>query len=266
MNLRTRLLAVVLAVFTILVFVVTGQLCAAPLTVDPSFHAPTFVKAIPGERALLLSDGKYFLYFDPDTLTDQPAGPITRFQADGTLDTSFNFSRDYKQVRAIAAAGNSQFYVAATRYAYGTKETVQILRINNDGSIDPAFTPAVTASPDKFDLVSNLYVQPADGKILAIGYFSSVSGVARGNIVRLMPDGTVDPTFIPASIDVGEVNAITVQPDQKIILGGNFGVNGSSTLGVARLNSDGSVDSGSKRAALPSRPQSDASPSKPMDQ
>jgi uncharacterized delta-60 repeat protein len=237
---------------TAVAFCMAGSLQAAALAVDTNFQPPDFAKATPPERALLLPDGKYFLLFDPDTLTDQPAGPLTRFLSDGTLDTSFNFSREYKQVRAITPTtdNDGKFYVAATRYAYGTKETVQILRINNDGSLDPAFTPAVTASPDNFDFVSKLYVQPADGKILAIGYFSTVSGVARGNIVRLMRDGTVDPMFIPASIDVGEVNAITVQPDQKIILGGDFGVNGARTLGVARLNSDGSVDSDFKASGF----------------
>jgi uncharacterized delta-60 repeat protein len=220
-----------------------GQVGAASLSVDTNFQPPFFAAAIPAERALLLPDGKYFLFFDPDTLTDQPTGPLTRFLSDGTLDTSFNFSRDYKQVRAVAPTGPDKFYVAATRYAYGTKDTDQILRINNDGSIDPTFTPAVVSTADKLGFVYNLYVQ-LDGKLLAVGYFDTVSGVARVDIVRLMPDGTVDPDFIPATVEGGEAYAITLQPDQKIIVGGNFqAVNGTSSLGVARLNPNGSVDS-----------------------
>lgn len=214
----------------------------ADLAADKNFLPPSFAKPVPPERALLLPDGKYLLLFDPDTLTDQAAGPITRYLADGTLDTTFSFSRDYKQVRAAVSAGNGKLYVAATRYLYGTKETEQILRLNSDGSIDPTFIPAVIASPDNLNFVWTMYLQP-DGKILAAGYFATVSGIARGNIVRLMTDGTVDTTFNPPVID-GEVYAITVQPDNKILLGGVFfAVNSSNSLGVVRLNDNGSVDS-----------------------
>src|SRR5205807_5229044 len=66
---------------------------AAGLSPDTTFRAPFFAKPVLPERALLLSDGKYLLFFDPDTLTDQRTGAIARFFADGTLDTSFNFSR-----------------------------------------------------------------------------------------------------------------------------------------------------------------------------
>jgi uncharacterized delta-60 repeat protein len=217
---------------------------AGGLAPDKNFLSPSFAKPVPPERALLLPDGKYLLLFDPDTLTDQAAGPITRYLADGTLDSSFSFSRDYKQVRAAVSAGNGKFYVAATRYVYGTKEIEQILRLNSDGSIDPSFTPAVIASPgDNQNFVWTMYLQP-DGKILAGGYFTTVSGIARQNLVRLLSNGSVDTDFAPPKIDGGEVYAITLQPDNKILVGGSFSFVGNNTsLGVTRLTSNGSVDS-----------------------
>lgn len=97
--------------------------------------------------------------------------------------------------------------------------------------------------------VRALAVQP-DGKVLVGGRFTSIAGEEALNLARLKPDGSLDPTFI-AEIDQpnygGRVNAIAVQPDGKIIVGGYFdhinGV-GSATVNVsiARLNPDGSRD------------------------
>lgn len=224
------------------------SLCSvgAALIPDSYFKPSPFAQVRRPERSLLLADGKYFLYFDPDTLVDKSTGPLTRFLPDGTLDSTFSFSREFKQVRTVAEAGNGRFYVAATRYAYGIKESEQILRINNDGSIDSTFTPAVVTTPDNFSFVMNIFVQP-DGKVLAAGYFSTVSGVPREDIVRLLSDGTVDATFTPPSTATGEIYAMTLQQDQKILVGGTFAdVNGSPALSIARLNADGSVDPGFK--------------------
>src|SRR5688572_6598437 len=62
---------------------------AAPsLSLDPGFNPPHFAAASPAARALLLPDGKFLLYWGGNTLVDVPsAGALTRYFADGTLDT-----------------------------------------------------------------------------------------------------------------------------------------------------------------------------------
>src|SRR2546423_8442098 len=134
-------------------FLVSSLVFADALAPDNSFHSPNFAKAITPERALLLADGKYLLFFDPDTLTDQTTGPLTRFLSDGTLDSSFSFSRDYNTVTAVTPIGNGQLYVAASRYGYGLKDAEQILPINSDGSIDPSFPPATVGGTGSFPAV-----------------------------------------------------------------------------------------------------------------
>jgi uncharacterized delta-60 repeat protein len=85
----------------------------------------------------------------------------------------------------------------------------------------------------------------SDGKILIGGFFSSVGGVSRPNLARLNADGTLDTTF--AAIDTGGVAvfAIAVQSDGKVIIGGTFTtVNGNTRNYIARLNADGTLDTG----------------------
>jgi len=113
---------------------------------------------------------------------------------------------------------------------------------------------SITGLPDSFkpdanQAVFSIAVQQ-DGKILAGGVFTTLrpnggAFVTRNNIARIEKDGRVDQT-----LDLGLagpfgffIYAIAIQPDGKIIIGGNF----NSVLGVvrnniARLNSDGTLD------------------------
>ena len=86
-----------------------------------------------------------------------------------------------------------------------------------------------------------------DGKIIVGGLFATLAPnggtvVTRNNIARLETDGRLDRT-LDLGIVGSQVNAVAIQPDGKIIIGGIF----SSVLGVARnniarLNADGTLD------------------------
>jgi len=80
-----------------------------------------------------------------------------------------------------------------------------------------------------------------DGNILIAGVFNEAQGVTVGNLVRYIPDGTLDETFKP--IFDAQVYVITVQKDGKILAGGSFNtVNGQNINRIVRLNPDGSID------------------------
>ena len=217
----------------IVTFVTIAFGAHAQLTVDNTFRPGFFAKATPPGRALLLADGKYLLFFQMDTLTDQATGALARFLPDGSLDSPFSFTRDYKEVVAATAAPNGQLYVAAARYAYGTFETEQILRLNADGSIDSNFTPAIVGASFGAAVTQRIVIQP-DGKVV----------VARDGIFRLLSDGSVDPNFNPVTLN-GFVYGVALQSDGKILIGGSFTtINGAIvSSSLARLNANGSVDS-----------------------
>ncbi|HEY5705456.1 MAG TPA: delta-60 repeat domain-containing protein [Terrimicrobiaceae bacterium] len=87
-------------------------------------------------------------------------------------------------------------------------------------------------------------IQP-DGKIVIGGRFSAVNGIVRNNIARLNDDGTLDRTFADQSAQGvnGQVNALAIQPQGGIIVGGTFTQAGQvETLNLARYAADGSVD------------------------
>ncbi len=89
----------------------------------------------------------------------------------------------------------------------------------------------------------------ADGKILVGGNFSTLGGQNRDQIARLNADGTLDTSFNPGT-GVGGTNypsviSLVVQADGKILVGGYFTtLGGQSRTNVARLNADGTLDTG----------------------
>ena len=70
----------------------------------------------------------------------------------------------------------------------------------------------------------------SDGRIVIGGRFTSYDGVARNRIARLHTDGSLDESFDPGVGLDDFPEAIAVQSDGKILIGGNF----TSYDGVAR--------------------------------
>ncbi|MBK7085206.1 MAG: delta-60 repeat domain-containing protein [Flavobacteriales bacterium] len=86
----------------------------------------------------------------------------------------------------------------------------------------------------------------SDGKIIIGGSFTSYDGIGRNSIARLNADGSLDIGFNPGTGANNPVHSITLQPDGKIIIGGDFtNYNGTGRNRVARLNTDGSLDTAS---------------------
>src|SRR5262249_8703829 len=114
-----------------------------------------------------------------------------------------------------------------------------VARLNSDGTLDNRFDPGTGSDGGVLCLVLQL-----DGKVLVGGRFLHVNGVVRNGIARLNGvDGGLDLTFDPGAGTDGPVNSIALQPDGKLLIGGEFTrVNGNSRTGIARLNPDGTLD------------------------
>jgi uncharacterized delta-60 repeat protein len=88
----------------------------------------------------------------------------------------------------------------------------------------------------------------SDGKVLIGGNFFTVNGESHNKIARLNADGTLDSEF-PVELSLVPcctiVNSLVVHSDGKVLMSGDFiTVNGESRKRIARLNADGTLDSG----------------------
>ena len=106
------------------------------------------------------------------------------------------------------------------------------------GGLDLSFDPRLGLNG-----IGKAIAIQSNGKAIAAGQFTSVNGVQRNRIVRFNLDGSVDQSFNPGDGFDDEVLALLIQPNGKIVVGGKFKkYNNKWRMGIARLNSDGSLD------------------------
>ena len=170
---------------------------------------------------------------------------IARLNADGSLDTGFNTGGTIgvsAAVRAIALQPDGKILIGGNFITARGTVVNRIARLNADGSNDATFNVGGTIGVD--GAVFAIAVQ-SNGKIIIGGDFSTARGTTVNQIARLNADGTNDGTFnIGGTIGVSStVLAIAIQPDGKIVIGGDFNFSrGTAVIRLARLNADGTND------------------------
>ncbi|MDQ3748295.1 MAG: hypothetical protein M3367_04650, partial [Acidobacteriota bacterium] len=194
--------------------------------VDLSFNSPNLGEP---NRVEILPDGKVLV---------STSNRFFRLNADGSLDNSFASPTNITQINnwMLDSAGRIVLYGSFLENGVNVN---RFARLNQDGSVESSFTTTFGVAAS----VTAIGVQP-DGKVVFAGDFIRVGGVPRVSIARVNADGSPDTTFNPGTGFNNTVSKILVQSDGKILVAGSFSsYNGTSRLGVARLNADGSLDS-----------------------
>lgn len=208
------------------------------ITTPPNQAAPGADSTVYG--LVVQPDDRTVIVGDFQSYNSTVRNRIARLNVDGSLDNSFNpGSGANNSITALARTQSGQFVVGGGFTSYNGTPRTGVARLNSNGSLDNSFTPGV--GPDGW--VWAVAVQP-DGKVIIAGEFTSVAGAPRAHIARLNTNGVLDVTFDPGPNGPdGNIWALALQPDGKILIGGEFDVIGGETRGgIARLNSDGSLD------------------------
>lgn len=169
------------------------------------------------------------------------APSLVRLNADGSLDNTFDpGTGPDSYVYGLAMQADDKAIVVGDFLSYNGQFTGCIVRVNSDGALDPTFETGGTGGvySDGYSVMLQ-----ADGRVVVGGDFTSVGGQSRNGIVRLLSDGSVDPTFDPGAgcwrPDFSRVMALGMQPDGRIIAGGSFtGYDGVGRNRIARITND----------------------------
>ena len=245
-------------------------------TLDLTFNPNISGGTLPQVNALALQPngklvvGGRFTTVQPGT-TAAARNHVARFNADGSLDTAYNPNPN-SLVLALVSQLEASNFAGTPRAAVGDGKIViaggftslqpsgtgvvttrnRIARLNANGTVDSEFDPNAN------NAVAALAVQ-RDGKIILGGSFSTLqppgneNSATRNRLARLNANGTLDSEFYPNF--GGNVVAIALAPDGDVMVGGQFtSVWGRGTITtqrpyVARLNPDGSLDTGFSASA-----------------
>src|SRR6476659_8031497 len=149
---------------------------------------------------------------------------IARFNFDGSLDTSFNpGSGADGEITAAVLQPDGRIVVAGLFTSFNGFTHNRVCRLNANGSVDQTF-----GLGNGINNAALALALQSDGRIIVGGQFTQVDLTLRNNLARLNTNGSVDLSFDPGpNGPSGDVNAIVIQPDGRIVLGGTFiGYNG----------------------------------------
>ncbi|UTN05087.1 T9SS sorting signal type C domain-containing protein [Flavobacterium bizetiae] len=186
------------------------------------------------------SDGKIIVGGNFTTYNGIVSGRLIRLNTDGSYDNTFNTSvaANGGIIYEICPQTDGKIIIVGSFTKYNNVTVNRIARILPDGSLDSSFVTGSGSSSN----ITNVKVLP-NGKIVLAGNFEKFSGVPANKIVCLFPDGSVDRSFDAGTGFDADVNAMTVQADGKIILGGKFtNYNGNIANRIIRINQDASID------------------------
>jgi len=226
-------------------------------------------------RILLIGD---FLDYEHKGVV-KPIGRIVLISKDGEIDRSLQSGRGSDgSLSSIATLPSGKLVVGGSFASYDIHlaEMHNITVLNANGSIDSTVVntfegkdtvPAFNGGTD--GNISKVFVH--ENKITAIGSFSYyqqyvygvsdylherdslvVDSVPVRNLIRFLPDGSLDSTFnYNAALHRsnagpnGPVTDAYMQDDGKLIIVGRFTrYNGANAAYIARINTDGSLDNG----------------------
>jgi uncharacterized delta-60 repeat protein len=198
----------------------------------PGWGADSWVNAI-----ALQTDGKVLIAGHFTGVDGYPHAHIARLNANGSRDGGFTPAAN-ADVRTVVVQTNGQVVIGGDFTQVGGQPRNQIARLNLDGTLDSNYTPGRsswdTGSVDAMTLLS-------DDRLLISGHFKQGAYLFY-RFLRLTVAGTTDGSFVSTLNDVA--SAIVVQPDGKVVIGGSFtAVDGHPRTRVARVRSDGSLDS-----------------------
>src|SRR5882757_2305511 len=201
----------------------------ADTSYNPSADATVFVLAMQDNGQGLA--GGDFINF-----SGQPTRRLGRMNSDGGADGGYNPWPD-NTVRSLAVQPDGLVLVGGSFNLISLVTRPYLARLQSGGIVDGSFAPVLNGSVNAIALQS-------DGKVLIGGTFTQVNGMTNNlRIARVNADGTLDTNFVGTITNAGSVNAILVQPDGRILIGGEFTlVNGQPRVALARLNANGSLD------------------------
>jgi uncharacterized delta-60 repeat protein len=175
------------------------------------------------------TDGKVVIGGSFTTFNGTSRNRIARLNTDGSLDVSFNASGQ-TGISIVLIQNDGKILAGGSS---------GVARYNTDGTADASFVGGSSNS-----IVYSMQIQ-TDGKIVVGGNFTIISGTSRNYIARLNTDGTIDASFNPGTGFNNIVRTLAIQPDGKIITGGDFtSFNGTGRNYIARLNTNGTLDTG----------------------
>lgn len=162
----------------------------------------------------------------------------TLVAASPTVDSFDALLNSGARILRVQTDSQGKLLAAGSFHEAGGGSRPGLVRLHENGSVDKRFNPGTGASGSVMAIAA-----APDGGCYLGGRFSSFNGSPVWNLVRLRPDGLVDPSFAVESSPNGSVHTLLLTADGFLYAGGSFGKTGTTSRRyLARFTPEGEVD------------------------
>lgn len=200
-----------------------------PLMIPPS-SVPMSINGL-----TVAADGSVVVAGHFSSVNGVPASGVVRLLSGGNVDLTFSSTLSY--AGSVRSLQDGKYLVSGT--LTGSNYPQKIFRLNADGSADGTYSPAGSIHHLSLGHIS---IGQSDQSLFFAEQTSPVPYQIT-KFFRLNANGSEDATFAPNIGNYGTVHTIANASNGKLVVGGEFNsINGIAGRTVARINSNGSVD------------------------
>ncbi len=215
---------------------------------DGSIDTEFSPKVGPGTVNVLVVDTHGRIYIG-GALSESPLDPwkeVTRLLPDGSPDPTYRATSQHfvgRSINAFLLAPDGSLYVGGIFSKFGESIRSGLIRLTPDGDLDAGFAAEIRGFEGKPNQGIRLLALQSDGRLLAVGQLNDWLGpipFGPAELIRLMPDGSLDPTFDTGVIQTGfgfiGIGAMRVlRTGELLIQGALNSIDGVRWLEVVRL-------------------------------
>ena len=182
-----------------------------------------------------LPDGKFLCSCSCTMYDGQSVGRVFRIHENGSLDTSFATGIIAGNIHSYHTSEDGRTYIGG-KFRHGTAptDTMYVVRLLSDGSVDPSFTtpqfsPGDLPNPSTGAIVT--YLHPwYDGNLIVTGRFRYVNGQPRSSICMIDSSGNVLPAFHEQGVGTfqwfnytaSEIDEVNVDDQGRLYITGSY--------------------------------------------
>lgn len=209
-------------------------------SIDPSFNVGTGPAG--GANALVMDlvrfpSGQLLLGGDFTSFNGVARNNLVLLNTDGSVSGAFVApgAGPDAWVTTLAMAGANRVLLGGWFTDYGGTSAMGLVQVDLAGAVDATFNTTSGFAGHINDIV----VQ-SDGKVIAVGDFTSYAGIARSDIARLNTNGSLDTGFNTSTDPAPYAWCVALRTDGKVLLGESQPAPGRRYLTL--LNTNGTPD------------------------
>lgn len=206
---------------------------------DKSFNFPSeYYQGVEVRAINKQSTGKYIIIGGFEGQENRKPQRILRLNSNGDLDEAFFSGKLSGEYRHILIQPDDKIILAGDFTDFDGVKQNGILRLTPNGSLDNTFKTS-----SSFYIKSKQAILQEDGKILVVGEIrESSSNNYLSGIIRLLPNGQLDPSFPYQVFQNSNISYIKQTPQGDYYLAGDFAFGNERHQGILKFTSNWKVD------------------------